>query len=65
MMLKSQYESIQFFLRQNIDPKPYNIITWKWKGPKTINRGDVFKIEGYDYPASQFITSRKRNPDSL
>ena len=39
-----------------IDPVEYPIIRWKWKVMNTLQKGDVTKKEGDDYPARLYIT---------
>lgn len=39
-----------------IDPKEYPILQWHWKVGNVLNKGDVRKKEGDDYPARIYIT---------
>ncbi len=39
-----------------INPKEYPIVQWRWKVANILNKGDVRKKEGDDYPARIYIT---------
>ncbi len=39
-----------------IDPKEYPIIQWEWKVTNVLEKGDVSRKEGDDYPARIYIT---------
>jgi len=39
-----------------INPKEYPLVSWEWKVPKVLVKGDVSKKEGDDYPARVYIT---------
>jgi hypothetical protein len=39
-----------------IDPKTYPIVQWQWKVENILNKGDVRRKEGDDYPARLYIT---------
>ncbi len=39
-----------------INPKTYPIIQWRWKVENILQKGDVHKKEGDDYPARLYIT---------
>ena len=39
-----------------INPKEYPIIQWRWKVSNILEKGDVHKKEGDDYPARIYIT---------
>lgn len=39
-----------------IDPKTYPIVEWRWKVTNVLQRGDVSKKSGDDYPARLYIT---------
>ena len=39
-----------------INPKEYPILRWRWKIMNILNKGDVHKKEGDDYPARIYIT---------
>jgi len=39
-----------------IDPKTYPIVQWRWKVENILQKGDVHKKEGDDYPARLYIT---------
>lgn len=39
-----------------IDPKKYPILEWEWKIKNILQKGDVTKKEGDDYPARIYIT---------
>lgn len=39
-----------------IDPMQYPIVEWRWKVSNVLERGDVNKKEGDDYPARIYIT---------
>jgi hypothetical protein len=39
-----------------IDPKTYPIIQWQWKVTNVLEKGDVSRKEGDDYPARIYIT---------
>ena len=39
-----------------IDPMEYPIVEWRWKVSNTLQKGDVTKKEGDDYPARIYIT---------
>ena len=39
-----------------IDPKEYPIVQWQWKVANIIEKGDVSRKEGDDYPARIYIT---------
>jgi len=39
-----------------IDPKQYPILRWRWKVENILEKGDVRKKQGDDYPARIYIT---------
>ena len=39
-----------------IDPKQYPILRWRWKVENILEKGDVRKKQGDDYPARVYIT---------
>ena len=39
-----------------IDPTEYPVIRWRWKVDNTLQKGDVTRKEGDDYPARIYIT---------
>jgi hypothetical protein len=39
-----------------IDPKEYPIVQWRWKVMNILERGDVHRKDGDDYPARIYIT---------
>ena len=39
-----------------INPREYPIVQWRWKVVNVLNKGDVFRKEGDDYPARLYIT---------
>lgn len=39
-----------------IDPKQYPIVRWRWKVENILEKGDVRKKQGDDYPARVYIT---------
>jgi len=39
-----------------IDPMQYPLVEWRWKVSNTLQKGDVTKKEGDDYPARIYIT---------
>jgi hypothetical protein len=39
-----------------IDPKEYPIVQWRWKVTNILEKGDVHRKEGDDYPARLYIT---------
>jgi hypothetical protein len=39
-----------------IDPKEYPIVQWSWKVNNILEKGDVHRKEGDDYPARIYIT---------
>ncbi len=39
-----------------IDPKEYPIVQWRWKVANLLQKGDVTKKSGDDYPARLYIT---------
>ena len=39
-----------------INPKEYPVVQWRWKVMNILNKGDVHKKEGDDYPARIYIT---------
>ena len=39
-----------------INPREYPKIQWRWKVANVLNKGDVFRKEGDDYPARLYIT---------
>ncbi len=39
-----------------IDPKEYPVIRWKWKVQNILEKGDVGRKEGDDYPARIYVT---------
>jgi len=39
-----------------IDPKEYPVVQWRWKAANILEKGDVRKKEGDDYPARIYIT---------
>jgi hypothetical protein len=39
-----------------INPKEYPIIQWRWKVSNILNKGDVHRKEGDDYPTRIYIT---------
>jgi len=39
-----------------IDPKQYPILLWRWKVENILEKGDVRKKQGDDYPARLYIT---------
>lgn len=39
-----------------IDPKEYPIVQWRWKVANVLQKGDVTKKSGDDYPARLYIT---------
>jgi len=39
-----------------INPKEYPIVQWRWKVTNILNKGDVRRKEGDDYPARIYIT---------
>ena len=39
-----------------IDPKQYPMVQWRWKVANIIEKGDVSRKEGDDYPARIYIT---------
>jgi hypothetical protein len=39
-----------------IDPKEYPVIEWRWKVENILQKGDVSKKSGDDYPARLYIT---------
>ncbi len=40
----------------NIDPNQFSVITWQWKVSGVLQKGDVSKKSGDDYPARIYIT---------
>ena len=40
----------------SIDPKEYPIIEWRWKVENILEKGDVSRKDGDDYPARLYIT---------
>jgi hypothetical protein len=40
----------------SIDPKEYPIVEWRWKVENILQKGDVSRKEGDDYPARLYIT---------
>ena len=40
----------------SIDPKKYPIVKWRWKVENILEKGDVSRKEGDDYPARLYIT---------
>ena len=40
----------------SIDPKEYPVISWRWKIENILQKGDVTKKSGDDYPARLYIT---------
>ena len=47
-----------------IDPKQYPILLWRWKVENILEKGDVSKKQGDDYPARIYITF-EYDPSSL
>ncbi len=41
---------------RKIDPKEYPIVQWRWKVTNILNKGDVRRKEGDDYPARIYVT---------
>ena len=41
---------------KTIDPKEYPVVQWRWKVENILQKGDVTKKEGDDYPARLYIT---------
>lgn len=39
-----------------IDPKEYPVVEWRWKVTNILEKGDVYRKEGDDYPARLYIT---------
>ena len=39
-----------------VDPKEYPIVQWRWKVTNILEKGDVRRKEGDDYPARLYIT---------
>lgn len=39
-----------------IDPREYPIVRWRWKIENVLNKSDVSRKEGDDYPARLYIT---------
>jgi hypothetical protein len=42
--------------KMRIDPRKYPIVEWRWKVDNILQKGDVTKKEGDDYPARIYIT---------
>ena len=42
----------------DIDPMKYPVIEWRWKVDNMLEKGDVTRKEGDDYPARLYITFR-------
>lgn len=42
--------------KMKIDPAQYPVITWQWKVSNVLQKGDVTKKSGDDYPARIYIT---------
>jgi ABC-type dipeptide/oligopeptide/nickel transport system ATPase subunit len=42
----------------DIDPMKYPVIEWRWKVDNILEKGDVTRKEGDDYPARLYITFR-------
>lgn len=40
----------------SIDPRTYPIVQWRWKVENVLEKGDVTKKEGDDYPARLYVT---------
>jgi hypothetical protein len=47
-----------------IDPKEYPIVQWRWKVTNILQRGNVYRKQGDDYPARIYITFTY-DPDKL
>ena len=39
-----------------IDPREYPIVRWRWKVENVLNKSDVSRKDGDDYPARLYIT---------
>ena len=52
----SESSSSGLIRKISIDPREYPIITWQWKITKILEKGDVTKKEGDDYPARIYVT---------
>ena len=48
----------------DIDPMRYPVIEWRWKVANILEKGDVTRKEGDDYPARLYITF-KYDPDKV
>ncbi len=48
----------------DIDPMRYPVIEWRWKVENILEKGDVTRKEGDDYPARLYITF-KYDPDKV
>lgn len=53
---KSNASSSGLTRRIQIDPKEYPIVQWRWKVANLIEKGDVTRKSGDDYPARLYIT---------
>lgn len=52
----SQASASGLIRESRIDPKEYPIVQWRWKVANVLQKGDVTKKSGDDYPARLYIT---------